>query len=461
MRVLLLGMGSRGDVQPLLALGEQLHGLGYAVSLAAPADLGHVVARSTVGFEPLSFDLEAPLRDGLGRDALRGSATTQVREARLMRRVMAQTAEALAGDVARLVDEADAVVSGALTFDLVDALLTPGPGRGGAAPPTKPHLYAVFAPVWPSAHGDSVALALMPGRTSTLNRAWSSLAGRVAFDLFRPAGDLVRARRGLPRQAFRHYAAAARRTPTILGASAHVVPPVADWPPALRQTGYWFRERSQAGALGGRLDAAVERFLADGPATVYVGFGSMPTPDPRGVVRGVVDVLASLGVRGLVSEGLGGLTLDGLAVEAAGRALGVGATPHDLLFPRCAVVVHHGGAGTTAAALRAGVPQVVVPHAADQPYWGRRMADLGVAAPPIARQDLTPARLRAALDVALSPRAGHAAYTLGELVRAEDGAADAARLVHTYLSRGRPSYRGTRARPRRVDGRPPRAARAW
>jgi UDP:flavonoid glycosyltransferase YjiC (YdhE family) len=452
-------MGSRGDVQPLVALGERLHRLGYAVSLAAPADLGHVVTGSRVDFAPLSFDLEAPLREGLGRESLRGSATTQVHEARLMRQVMAQTAEALAADVGRLVAGADAVVSGALTFDLVDALLAPGPGRRGASQPEKPHLYAVFAPVWPSADGDSVALGLLPGRTSPVNLAWSTLAGRVAFDLLRPAGDLVRARRGLPRQGFRHYSAAARATPTILGASPHVVPRAADWPPAMRQTGYWFREPSPV-AESGR-DQPVDDFLAGGPPPVYVGFGSMPTPDPSGVVRGVVDVLTSLGVRGLLSEGLAGLTLDALPTAGPGRVVGVGSIPHDLLFPRCSVVVHHGGAGTTAAAVRAGVPQVVVPHAADQPYWGRRMAALGVAAPPIARKDLTPARLRAALEFALSPRARHTAYALGERVRAEDGAGDAAGLVDAYLSRARPSSPGTRARPRRAGGRRPRAARAW
>ena len=424
-----MGMGSRGDVQPLVALGQRLRRKGYAVSLAAPADLAHVVAGSGVDFEPLSFDLEGPLREGPGRDALRGSARTQVREARLMRQVMADTASALAADVARLVDGADAVLSGALTFDLVDALLTPG-GRGG--PPTKPHLYAVFAPVWPSAHGDSVALALRPHATSWLNDAWSTLAGRVALDLFRPAGDLVRARRGLPRQRFRHYTAAAEATPTLLAASPHVVPPAGDWPPALRQTGYWVRDEVGRESL----DPALAAFLDDGPAPVFVGFGSMPTPDPEGVVRDAGRVLAGLGLRGVVSEGLAGLS-----VGTTATTIGIGAAPHDLLLPRCAVVVHHGGAGTTAAAVRSGVPQVVVPHAADQPYWGRRMADLGVAAPPIARKDLTAVRLERALEVALSPGARAAAYALGERVRSEDGAGDAARLVDTYLKRARPSGR--------------------
>ncbi|GAA2740969.1 glycosyltransferase [Terrabacter aerolatus] len=424
MRILLLGMGSRGDVQPLVALGQRLRRIGYAVSLAAPADLGHVVAGAGLDFQPLSFDLERPLREGLGRDSLRGSARTQVREARLMRQVMAGTAEALAADVARLVDAADAVVSGALTFDLVDALLAPG-GSSGRGRPSKPHLYAVFAPVWPSAHGPSVALALRPRATSWANGAWSTLAGRVALDLFRPAGDLVRARGGLPRRRFRHYTAAAEGTPTLLAASTSVVPPAADWPPALRQTGYWFRDDAPT-----PMDSRVEAFLAAGEPPVFVGFGSMPTPDPAGVSRDVADVLGRLGVRGVVSEGLAGLR----AAPSPGL-LGVGPAPHEALFPRCAVVVHHGGAGTTAAAVRAGVPQVVVPHAADQPYWGRRLADLGVAPQPIARKDVTADRLAQALEVALSPGARRAAYALGERVRAEDGAGDAARLVDAHLRR--------------------------
>jgi UDP:flavonoid glycosyltransferase YjiC (YdhE family) len=136
---------------------------------------------------------------------------------------------------------------------------------------------------------------------------------------------------------------------------------------------------------------------------------------------------------------------DVLGVAGAPDVIGIGSPPHEVLFPRCAAVVHHGGAGTTAAAVRAGVPQVIVPHAADQPYWGRRMADLGVAADPIARKDLTPERLQRALEFALSPEAREAAYRLGERVRGEDGAGDAARLVDAYLALNAP---GSRRLPR-------------
>ena len=142
-----------------------------------------------------------------------------------------------------------------------------------------------------------------------------------------------------------------------------------------------------------------------------------------------------------MSEGLAGLSVNG-----SPDVIGIASAPHEVLFARCAAVVHHGGAGTTAAAVRAGVPQVVVPHAADRPYWGRRMADLGVAADPVARKDLTPERLQRALEVALSPEARDAAYRLGERVRGErvrgeDGAGDAARLVDAYLARSAPAGR--------------------
>ena len=438
MRVLLLGMGSRGDVQPLLALAPRLEQLGYAVSLAAAADFRELVVAHGVRFEPLSFDLEGPLRTSIGREGLQGSATNQVREAGLMRQVVAQTAQALAGDLERLVADTDAVVSGALTFDAVDALVSAS-GRV-----SKPHLYAVFAPVWPSAHGPSVALALRPQSRSRINLAWSMLAGRVAFDLFRPPGDLIRRRRGLRRNTFRGYVAAARRTPTLLAASPAVVPHAADWPAGLRQTGYWVDARDLPEGVSEALEPDLAQFLEDGPPPVYIGFGSMPTPDPEGVARDLLAVLDRLGVRGVVSAGLAGLGLASSQDAGSigdGSVIGVGDTRHGALFPRCSVVVHHGGAGTTAAAVRAGVPQVVVPHAADQPYWGRRMADLGVAAAPIARKHLTPARLHRALEVALSARAREAAYLLGERVRAEDGAGDAAALIHAHLSGNTPSSR--------------------
>jgi UDP:flavonoid glycosyltransferase YjiC (YdhE family) len=158
---------------------------------------------------------------------------------------------------------------------------------------------------------------------------------------------------------------------------------------------------------------------------VYLGFGSMATSDPEGVVRTFVETVERLGRRGVISAGWARLH----SRDLPDSVLPIGEVPHRWLFPRMAAVVHHGGAGTTAAAFRAGVPQVVVPHIADQPYWGRRVHELGVGPPPVRRKDLGVDGLVGALEVALRPEARSAAYALGERIRAEDGVGEAVRLL--------------------------------
>lgn len=420
MRVLLVGMGSRGDVQPFLALGQRLTALGYAVSLAAAAEFEALVAGHGLGFEPLSFDLRAGIESDIGREWLGGSSTNQVREARLMRSAMRHVSEALADDLQRLVDQADVVVSSALTFDAVDTL-TAATGQA--------HVYVTFQPVWPTSDGESSTFALRPSTRSVLNLGWSWLAARAAYAVVRSTGELLRLRTGRRRRTSLGHAAAVRRTPTLLAASAWVVPPSVDWPLSLRQTGFWVPVQPATPAI----DPALRTFVGAGEAPVYLGFGSMPTGDPRGVVRAFAAALRRFGRRGIVSSGwadFGGQSLPG-------EVFATDAVPHEWLLPRCAAAVHHGGAGTTAAALRAGVPQVVVPHIADQPYWGRRVCELGVGSAPLPRKDFGADRLSRALDEALSTRVGGAATELSDRLRAEDGAADAAALVHGLLDRER------------------------
>lgn len=423
MRVLLLGMGSRGDVQPFIALGERLVERGYAVSLAAAPDFRELVAGHGIEFEPFSFELEEGVNSELGREWLGGSSTNQIREARLMRRVVAWTAERLAADLRRLIAGADAVVSSALTFDAADSL---------TAETQVLHASVLFQPMWPSRHGPSSAFALRPRAHSWLNLAWSLLAGRAAFDIVRPAGDLLRRELGVRPRSFTGYAGALRRTPTLLAVSPAVVPSAPDWPPGLQQTGFWFGSAEATGPP----DRSLERFVDEGPPPVYLGLGSMPTADPGFVVRTFAEVLRRRGGRGVVGAGLAGLGRHPAADAPPGSILVVENPSHEWLFPRCATVVHHGGAGTTAAAFRAGVPQVVVPHIADQPYWARRVHELGCGPKPLPRKRFDVARLGRALDEAMAPSARSAAYGLGVRVRVQDGAGHAAVLLDGLLRRG-------------------------
>ena len=215
--------------------------------------------------------------------------------------------------------------------------------------------------------------------------------------------------------------------PILYGYSRHVVPIPPDWGPWLHVTGYWFGARDPAYQPPAELAA----FLAAGPPPVYIGFGSMVDMETAAVTRVVLEALQITGQRGVVSGGWSDLGAGSLPESV----LRVGAVPHDWLFPRMAAVVHHGGAGTTAAGLRAGVPSVLVPFFADQPFWGRRVAVLGVGPKPIPRKQLTAERLAAAIreatgDTVMRQRA----VDLGARIRSEDGVAAAVEVIESLVS---------------------------
>ena len=187
------------------------------------------------------------------------------------------------------------------------------------------------------------------------------------------------------------------------------------------QTGTWvFADRTP-------LPADLEAFLESGEAPVFVGFGSMPAAAP--VSRQLIGAVRAVGRRALVSRGWAGLDL----IDGAPDCLVVGDVNHDMLFPRVAAVVHHGGAGTTAAAARAGVPQVITPMFSDQFYWADRVVDFGVGAT-ISHATMTEESLTGALRVALDQTVAVRARTLAAQV-GRDGAAVAARQLEVEYGR--------------------------
>ncbi|CAA9577642.1 MAG: UDP-glucose:sterol glucosyltransferase, partial [uncultured Thermomicrobiales bacterium] len=225
------------------------------------------------------------------------------------------------------------------------------------------------------------------------------------------------------------------RVPALYGYSPHVLPRPADWPAEHHVTGYWFLGAPEGWTPPPDLAA----FLDAGEPPVFVGFGSMGSRDPREAGRVALEALERSGRRGVLASGWGGLT----AADLPDTVFPVTSIPHTWLFPRMAAVVHHGGAGTTGAALRAGVPSVVVPFGLDQPFWGRRVAALGVGTQPIPRKRLTSARLAKAItesttDAAMLRRAG----ALGRDLGAEDGVGAAVALIHRFSGRQAEARRG-------------------
>jgi sterol 3beta-glucosyltransferase len=217
--------------------------------------------------------------------------------------------------------------------------------------------------------------------------------------------------------------------PTLVACSEAVFPRPADWPHGVYNTGYWFLDEEP----GWQPPAELLRFLERGDPPVYVGFGSIGDPSAaEQTTRTVIEALQLAGQRGVLATGWSGMAqLDSLPEDI----FILESAPHAWLFPRMAAVVHHGGAGTTAAGLRADVPAVVIPSGLDQFAWARRLHELGASAAPLPRKSLTAGGLAAAIRSALQREVVSAASALGEQIRSENGAAYAAQIIVETVNR--------------------------
>jgi sterol 3beta-glucosyltransferase len=202
------------------------------------------------------------------------------------------------------------------------------------------------------------------------------------------------------------------------------VPSPPDWPDSVQTSGFWFLERPGDWSPPDDLLS----FLAAGPPPVYVGFGSMASSQSKKITNIVVSALSKSGVRGIIATGWGGLDAD----HYADTIFRTDSVPHDWLFPRVSAVVHHGGAGTTAAGLRAGRPTLVCPIFGDQPFWGKVVHDLGAGAKPIYQKKLTVDNLHEAITQLLNTASiKEKATELGVKIRNEDGIGAAIAVIES------------------------------
>ncbi|WOX15924.1 glycosyltransferase [Streptomyces sp. N50] len=395
--------GSRGDVAPYTGLGHALARAGHEVTLVTHAGFAPLVAGSGVAFHPLPVDPRAELESSRGRGLHRSASG--------------------GGKLLRVVTMARALV-GRMTDDLVTAarasevlLLSSSLGPLGHAVAEGLSLPSMGVYLQPLAPTREFAPPVLGGGSwgAVGNRVAGRGVNRAVEHVFTAAVPEVRSRLGLPRT--RTGAALRSREgqnwPVQHGFSPLIVPRPADWRPGLTVAGYWWPYDVDA-----QLPPELRDFLDAGPPPVFVGLGSATVPDPERLSAEIVRALRRAGLRGVIQRGWGGL-------EAVGDdVLTVGEVPHSALFPRMAAVVHHCGAGTTAAGLRAGVPAVPMPIQFDEGFWAARLVALGVAPAAVPLRGLTADALSAAL-VRATREPGHAerAKVLGARVRAEDGVA--------------------------------------
>jgi vancomycin aglycone glucosyltransferase len=374
MRIAIAAEGTRGDVHPMLALAEHLVAAGHSVRFCAPPDFADVVARSGIEFV------------AVGADAHRFMAESAVALHRggvpFLRRIHAWGEQGLAHQFRALPD----AVAG------MDRLLAAGTILAGASAAELhgiPFRFIAYTPaLLPSAEHTP---AFFPFQT---RRRWSNRAlWWSARALFTGAvrGELNRARRalGLPpvRDVLRHLLS----LNPVLAVDRPLASSPDDCPIPVRQVPCLHPR------AGDPLPEKLERFLGAGPPPIFLGFGSMPDPDPAATTERLLAAIDALGCRALISRGWAGLG----EVALPEHVLAIGDVSHAQLFSRVAAVVHHGGAGTTHTAARAGVPQVVVPHLLDQFYFARRVAELGIGPPAIPRRRLSVSRLAESLRATL------------------------------------------------------------
>ncbi|MES2176352.1 MAG: glycosyltransferase [Gemmatimonadota bacterium] len=417
--IALIALGSRGDVQPILALAAGLRDVGHSVRIATHESLRHYVERHGFAFRLVRPDLGGMLQEPRVRDSMERGTFDMIVKFRAMMQEIRPQLDGMANDMFDACLGADLIVHpkvyGSACHYIARGLGVPSVAFG-------------LQPADPT--GDFATLALPP-RTHLGRRmnAWShALAiNALAWQPFRASTNAMLQRRLPTIRATRAgpFAEMQRHEiPMLYAFSEHVVPRPTDWSDALHLTGYWWFDDA-----GWRPPDELTRFLEAGPPPVYVGFGSMPSGSPR-ITRVVLDALRGSGQRGILAG-----RWEGIPDSERACVFLADDVPHRWLFPRTAAVVHHSGAGTTAAALRAGVPSINVPFFVDQPFWGERVRALGVGPNPIPMRHLNADRLAMAIKQAVSGSAMRdRCVALSERLASDRGVARAVEVIEAALT---------------------------
>ncbi|GAB4447658.1 MAG: glycosyltransferase [Anaerolineae bacterium] len=417
MKLTIFAAGSRGDIQPCIALGKGLQQAGYQLCLAAPEDFAGFAGEHGLGFHPLGGDVQQIMAGDTGRDFMESGGANPLKSIRAMRAMIGPIVRQMTDDAYAACRDARALICLGVFFpfgqSIAEALqipiinLEPTPLL-----PTR----AFPAPSWP-----------IQRSLGGWHNALSGLAMlEVIWLWYRPFVDDFRRRLGLPRRSAAGFYRQFRSTPLLSAYSPTLIPHPADWPDNVHVTGYFFLD----GQADWQPSPELQAFLAAGDAPVCIGFGSMAGRNPEQMAGLILAALAKSGRRGVLLTGWGGLR----AGQVPDTVFVLNSAPHSWLFPRMAAVVHHGGAGTTAEGLRAGVPAVVIPFVFDQPFWGARLKALGMGPEPIPRKKLTADRLAGAITAAVTDtQMRQRARVCGEAIRAEDGVSRAVAIIQRYL----------------------------
>ncbi len=405
MNITIFSIGTQGDVRPFIALGLGLQAAGHKVCIASGKTCKDLVINHGLRYAPLTadfFELMAKdpraIQRGLNPLALMNTARKHLKD---MGRHWAEEGLAAAKD-------AELLLGNGMMAVLANSL-----GEALNIPTVETHLQ----PVTPCP--DIPPMMLTPPskpRNGRVNEWLYHLLRVITWRMLSAAYSPVRKALQLPALPWYgpYYQQKIEDRRILYGYSPALLPRSRHWPAGVQVTGNWFLN----GESQWQPSAELEQFLATGDKPIYIGFGSMLSDDTDNLSALIYEAVAESGRRAIIATGWGGLKAK---FNNNPNILVIEAAPHDWLFPKVCVAVHHGGAGTTAATIRVGIPSVVIPFFGDQPFWAWRLEQNGVAPKMIKRKDLTAEKLVAAINMACVPEMQNAAAKLAVKVAEENG----------------------------------------
>ncbi|HND47286.1 MAG TPA: glycosyltransferase [Anaerolineales bacterium] len=412
MRIVIIAPGSRGDVQPYIALGKGLQNAGHYIRLVSHSNFETLV--TSYGLEFWSFGNDV-------KDAVENSEMRELTEKGNFLLLMAKMAKEAEREALRFAE------GGLLASQGMDVVLA---GIGGlfigTAIAEKLHMPLVQAYVFPFTPTKDFSSVLTPKLPTVFNRLSHHLARQLMWQGFRSADGIARKEAlNIPSAPFlgTYDSKSTNNMPVLYGFSPSVISTPSDWNGNTHITGYWFIDETN----DWQPPVALLDFLKSGPPPLYIGFGSMSNRNPEQTADLVIQALAMTNQRAILLSGWSGLQ----KTNVPDSILMVDSIPHSWLFPRVSAVIHHGGASTVAAGLRAGVPSIIIPFFGDQPFWGQRIADLGVGTKPIPRKKLTAEKLANAIrEVVTNQEMRQRAERLGKQIQSENGIKSAVEIFN-------------------------------
>jgi sterol 3beta-glucosyltransferase len=405
MKLTAVTFGTEGDTRPIAALCRALKDAGDDVTLLAPKDTLRSAEELDVPHAALTGDIRGAL---LGMAAIVSTKTSLNAHAQALAGIANENAAAWMREALSVTAGCDALIGAGLAafagISVAEKLGIPVIGAG-------------MFPLNPSAEFPSPFLP--PRKTPRwLNRFSHRLVVHMLWRAFRNATNEARAtvlRLPARRKPWTSH-------PMLYGISPSLLPKPADWPSNAYMCGQWVHPISNWVP-----PRSLDEFLAAGDAPIYIGFGSMVGFDRNALFDSII--AAVNGRRALFYPGWSGTQ----GLQLPNNFLVIDDTPHDWLFPRTSLVIHHGGSGTTHSAARSGIPSVVLPFAGDQAFWAERLRILGVAPDCTSVRHIRATSLARAMDVARSTQMRSRAASLGEMMRTEDGLASAVKTIEVLL----------------------------